>query len=431
MHARPRFSSLFPPEGTQLPVSSCSGSALSYCRPPGLCTHRPSPPPAPARPSQPQTPPLHEAHGHPSPGLPQHLRAPAQAPPASPQLPAGRAPPRAGLRPPILHVCPHAPGEQRPGLASAPLLTAAPAHPTLTWIWTSSESSLARPSSCPAVGSRALTTTLSPVRPFARPSTFMAKLYWDGSRSEACDRHRAECPRGPQARLPHRAGAPEPPSRCLLSPCCPLSPVGACQPWHACGALHTAIHAVPRACGSGGPHQHPHAGLLRALAAGLRADHPDDTRLGVLPTETLLWGICEKVTRLGTVGMVWGQDLVPWGKRRGVLILHCMSFRQPLRDPIPCLAPSPGPHCPQTRQGETLGSSRTQAPGDRGPPGVTAWSHRASTRCTAHWLGHPGVSALPMHSLQLTHMGWRVFPAPSSTDLGRGQGPPREPKGTG
>lgn len=35
----------------------------------------------------------------------------------------------------------------------------------------------------------ALTTTRSPVRPFARPCTVMAKLCCDGSRSDAWDRH--------------------------------------------------------------------------------------------------------------------------------------------------------------------------------------------------------------------------------------------------
>ena len=63
------------------------------------------------------------------------------------------------------------------------------AHLFFTWIWISSESSSARPCSCPALGSRALTTTLSPVRPFTRPCTVMAKLYCDGSRSDAWDRH--------------------------------------------------------------------------------------------------------------------------------------------------------------------------------------------------------------------------------------------------
>lgn len=86
-----------------------------------------------------------------------------------------------------------------------------------TWIWISSVSSLARPSSCPAVGSRALTTTLSPVRPFTRPCTFMAKLYCAGSRSEAWDRH--------QTRSQGGAGAPVPPTAAHLSSKAAASPL--------------------------------------------------------------------------------------------------------------------------------------------------------------------------------------------------------------
>lgn len=80
------------------------------------------------------------------------------------------------------------------------------AHLAFTWIWISSESSLARPCSCPALGSRALTTTRSPVRPFTRPCTVMAKLCCDGSRSDAWDRHQIRFQGEPwRPRTPRRA----------------------------------------------------------------------------------------------------------------------------------------------------------------------------------------------------------------------------------
>lgn len=103
-----------------------------------------------------------------------------------------------------------APGRGRAtGLALAFPLTVASACLPFTWIWISSVSSLARPCSCPAVGSRAFTTTLSPVRPFTRPCTFMAKLYCDGSRREAWDRHQTHSQGGP--------GAPVTPTAACLS----------------------------------------------------------------------------------------------------------------------------------------------------------------------------------------------------------------------
>jgi len=123
---------------------------------------------------------------------------------------------------------------------------------------------------------------------------------------------------------------------------------------------------------------------LEPWPRGSGRTHPDDLGLGCCP-QSPCYGVFVKKSH-AWVPWGWSGDRIWFHGDRGpgVLILHCMSFRQPLRDPIPRLTPSPGPHCPQTRQGGTPGSSRTQAPCDRGPPGVTAWSHRASTRCTAH-----------------------------------------------
>ena len=227
-----------------------------------------------------------------------------------------------------------------------------------------------------------MTTTLSPVRPFARPSTFMAKLYCDGSRSDACNRHGTS--RGGLGPAPPRGRHP----RHLPPACChppALSPRwGPANPGTHVGCPTLRFMPFPGPAGEVGPasvltqdFSEPWlqgSGRITQIVPGLRCC-PQSPCYGVLVKKSrtqVPWG--------------WSGDRI-WShgvRGRGVLVLHYMNFRQPLRDPIPCLIPSPGPHCPQVRQGETPGGSRTQALCNRGPPGVTAWSHRASACCTAH-----------------------------------------------
>lgn len=91
-----------------------------------------------------------------------------------------------------------------------------------------------RPRSCPAMGSRALTATLSLVWPFTRPCMFMAKSHCDESRSDAWDRGTffRESPRA-QYPLKGRAGQEPPtPNSCLpdLKSCCLPALLRACHP---------------------------------------------------------------------------------------------------------------------------------------------------------------------------------------------------------
>lgn len=134
-------------------------------------------------------------------GLPWHLTQPCPRPLQKENSWAGPQPPSLGQWEDSLVPTWPLRGEGRWAGTYSPSHVV-PAHLSFTWIWISSESSLARPCSCPAVGSSALTTTLSPVLPFTRPCTVMAKLYWDGSRSDACERHQT-CfqgdPQGPRA----------------------------------------------------------------------------------------------------------------------------------------------------------------------------------------------------------------------------------------
>lgn len=151
-----------------------------------------------------------------------------------------------------------------------------PAHLDFTWIWISSESSLARPCSCPAVGSRALTTTLSPVRPLTRPCTVMAKLYCDGSWSDAWDRHQI-CFQGKPWSPSTPKGRSQTEPQTVLKGCCLPALVRPADhkcadcnhPGRAeCPILSHRVHSWVNAENAGSTHrsQHFHAGLLRVFS---------------------------------------------------------------------------------------------------------------------------------------------------------------------